>query len=1620
MPGGTTGGERYERHRLLGEGGGGEVWLAEDRLQPSRLVALKGLSEASRGREDSLRREFATLASLRHPNLVEVFDFDLDPESGLPRFTLEYVEGEDLVATVRREGPEALLDLAAEALRALAFLHDFGLVHRDLKPENLLVRARPRLGSRLVVLDFGLALRGGAAEEPAPGLGGTLPYLAPELFDGAPADRRSDLYALGIVLYEAVHGRPPYLPKGSDLGAFLKVIREGRRARPAMPAGFSEGFARWLEEMIAPDPAARPAEAAEALARLNAASGSGYPVETAVSRAARLASGQPPGRERELAQLWEHLAAADGPRLVWLCGGAGSGKSRLLRWLASDGVARGFSVVVPPQGIPVVGEDRDEAAVEDLLARLRAQAAERPAVVLLDEVEQGGSRTALLLERVAREPKGPPLRVVAALRPAELRHASLRKLLGDTGLVPSLRRVDLEPMGPDGVRALAERATGHEAVSEARVRWLVETSEGNPLVAESLLVEGAWERRGRVHGARTIAESVARRLELLSPGARAWLEALCILGGPSDGAIVARLARLEGPPGLEVAREVAALGLAVERDGRWSPESRAVVEQVRSGLLAERARELHRLAARLSLEVGGEPADPWRLARLWSGAGDAEEAVACALRAAQMEDAAQRPAEAAERYGFTLRHLARRDPRRRELRLKQGEAFWLAGQHQAAARAFGSAVRLSGEPIARAEALLCQARALVLASRFERARVAAEEAREVFRQTSQRGRDAEARRVLAMVLARQSRWGEALRAILGAWEDLVAGSDKRGLADAFHLRAMCESNLRMPDAEGHLRDAMDLYASLGLPQLLAKSTIGLAAWYRRTGRLKEARALLEHSLREAEKRRDLVALSFISNNLATTCEQGGFFDKALHHAREGQAAALYLGEPSRALNSLNIQANVLRVLGRPAEAIEELRSAFTFQDHAIEPELLDTARITLAEAMIAVGGEQRSGTRELLEKAKAGSLERGQKRLLLCALIGLMEHHVAQGSDEEIERTWAEYQEQAREAGPELEGWMVPEAELAGAKGLLGRQRFEEAFGAASRAAECAREADRPDLSAAAMAVVAQALQRSGDVLGEEAALSSGRRALDEAAARIKDSSMRRDFVARSDFLPLRRSNAHSSEHRLLVLYDMIRAVNSETDPEALLESILDMALKVVQAERGMILLRAEEGDAFSVRLARNLERETAEDAETFSRHVVSRASEGEAILSLDAGHDDRFSDFKSVSLYRIRSLMCVPLRSRGRITGTVYVDSRREGRLFSQEDLRFLEAFADHAALALENARARARLENENRRLQVLAGTRVQLDNIIGRSEPMQRVFDIIEKMAASELPVLIQGESGTGKELVARAIHFRGPRRKKIILSENCAALPETLLESELFGHVRGAFTGADRDRVGLFEQAHGGTLFLDEVGDMSPAMQARLLRVIEDGEVRRVGDSRAIRVDVRVIAATNKDLQAEVGAARFREDLLYRLQVLMIQLPPLRERPGDVPLLTERLLDRIAGERSRPAPRLGREVLDLFERYSWPGNVRQLENTLHRLLVLAGDGPIDVSLIESDAGLRSALLGSPASSEPMLSLSRTEKEQIRLALSASGGNRDRAARLLGISRATIYRKIKEYRLG
>ena len=343
----------------------------------------------------------------------------------------------------------------------------------------------------------------------------------------------------------------------------------------------------------------------------------------------------------------------------------------------------------------------------------------------------------------------------------------------------------------------------------------------------------------------------------------------------------------------------------------------------------------------------------------------------------------------------------------------------------------------------------------------------------------------------------------------------------------------------------------------------------------------------------------------------------------------------------------------------------------------------------------------------------------------------------------------------------------------------------------------------------------------------------------------------------------------------------------------------------------------------------------------------------------------------------------------------------------------------ADEIILTLKKAEERERLREENVRLREEVQKDYGLENIVAKSEAMTKVFDLIRKVAKYKSSVLITGESGTGKELVAKAIHYISDRKDKPLISINCGAIPENLLETELFGHVKGAFTDAIRSKRGLFEMAHRGTMFLDEVGELPQSLQVKLLRVLQDGEIRRVGDTAAAKVDVRIIAATAKDLVEEVKGGRFREDLYYRLSVLPIHLPPLRDRREDIPLLVDHFIAQYNRKLGLKISGVSKEVMKRFLQYSWPGNVRELENTIERAMVLS-----EKDLIGLEALPTHMQKGEEETQLPTgLSIKKNTKEmEIRLikkALMATRGNRVRAARLLEISRMALLQKLKEYGL-
>jgi len=314
--------------------------------------------------------------------------------------------------------------------------------------------------------------------------------------------------------------------------------------------------------------------------------------------------------------------------------------------------------------------------------------------------------------------------------------------------------------------------------------------------------------------------------------------------------------------------------------------------------------------------------------------------------------------------------------------------------------------------------------------------------------------------------------------------------------------------------------------------------------------------------------------------------------------------------------------------------------------------------------------------------------------------------------------------------------------------------------------------------------------------------------------------------------------------------------------------------------------------------------------------------------------------------------------------------------------------------------------------RLEALERTlkkRQKLEHIIGRSEAVQVMFDLIDNLAEVDTTVLITGESGTGKELVAEALHFRSDRREAPLVKVNCAALPENLLESELFGHLKGSFTGALKDKIGRFEQAHGGTIFLDEIGDISPAMQVRLLRVLQNKEIEKVGSTETIKVDVRIVAATNQDLPQKVRDGEFREDLYYRLRVVQIPMPPLRDRRDDIPLLVDHFVAMYNQRFKRQVQGVTDAAIMQLTRYDWPGNIRELQHAIEHAFVLCRDTALDVCHLPPEFYAPSSMTTSPQEADD-------ESSKIVAALEKAGWNKSRAARLLGISRRTIYRKITE----
>jgi len=495
---------------------------------------------------------------------------------------------------------------------------------------------------------------------------------------------------------------------------------------------------------------------------------------------------------------------------------------------------------------------------------------------------------------------------------------------------------------------------------------------------------------------------------------------------------------------------------------------------------------------------------------------------------------------------------------------------------------------------------------------------------------------------------------------------------------------------------------------------------------------------------------------------------------------------------------------------------------------------------------------------------------------------------------------------------------------------------------------------------------------------------------------------------------PARRDDA---DRRLVLLYEISHAIGAIGDTDELLGRMLAAILDVLGCERALVgVWEAPQG---SLRRIVRTRGSIAPDEIVVSRGIVDAIlmRREQVIINSETGRNAPATLVRE----RVRSAMAVPLAVGERVLGFLYVDNREHVARFTPKDLDFLTSLGHLTAAALESAE---RFQKAAAVAEVVAAAN-PLDEILGESAPIKRLKTLIRKYATAQgTNVLIRGESGTGKELVARALHTVSPRAGGPFVALNCAAIPETMIESELFGHDKGAFTGAVRDKRGKFAMANGGTLFLDEIGDLDLAAQAKVLRAIQEGEIQPLGSEMARRVNVRVVAATHKDLLKEIAAKRFREDLYYRLNVVEIEVPPLREREGDVELLAQALLRSASLSMGKRLQGFTPAALAALRRHLWPGNVRELRNEMERAAIIAESTVIDLSDLSARIGAGGP--GRPCSAPPAASLAErfaelepTERTIIAEAIKTARGNLSEAARLLGITRIRMRRRVERFGL-
>lgn len=1614
---------KYRVKYSLGGGGFSDVYLVDGPTGQCALKLLKGeLAALKKSALAEFKNEFAILKDMRHPNIASILDFGYDEELERYYYTSELIEGLDLVRATEGMPLTKVTDLFVQALRALSYLHSYRIYHFDIKAANLLVIGSDK--PEVKIIDFGLA-----GIDPGGRLIGTPSYMAPEIAARERADGRADLYSLGVLWYSAIIRKNPFRAKSSG-----ETVERQLKFFPPVPSELVPTVPAWIDQivmrLIEKNPANRFASASAVIREINRLGGSDYPLETRETLLSYLPEeGRFVGRSDEIEVLEEDITRArsepgmSGGAIVK--GDVGCGKSRILKEIkyrsqltdakiewASAQDADAFSMWCGLLGEHLGSGNGFMAFMLD-----DAQSA------LVDEEMR--TRLISLIAKASRPSKGASAWIVLATRSIadKTTWQSLESLLP--------RQIEMKPFSSEEMADYIASLTGLDVPPKPLLKGLFERTEGNPLFLTELLkslIEGGglFDEKGRWNAAifedvgvdfskaaipSTVGGLLMERTRDLSKGARSVVEVLAAVGRPSVASELGKFAGLKDP-GSPI-RDMVASGLLDRGEGFTVRFHNALLAQtICESVPDERLRKIHDRIAGVLKEEGADEAEVLEHVSLGS---DDEAAYDAAMKLGERALVAGWGDKAAGYINRGLDLVPQNDVEKRvEVQLKLGEAFLIghdydaATEHFAAVEALISACAASEEMSRwRAEVLARIGGTYIKLQQFDRARAAFHDARSALKKA---GGD--------------MRLSITMDNFLGSIKFLEGRLDEA--RRVFEDTRERTTRLIPEDAERVTNNDLGMV-------LVALGDLG------------EASRIFEEDLKKAEAIGDDLLKGRAYYNRAQLAGARGDFEDAIKEYKR-------CIEVCRSSHNTELLLRAYNGLGNTYQVKEDPDQSLAFYDRGM--------------ALHERTGDLRGGAAIAINM---GSVEaqRGRVDAALDHVVPAVEY--LRSLAMKTASDWTSLSRGLLELG-----------DIAKNEGRYdeARANLEEARSIASKISQAASQRFWILVT---LAEVAHAQNRTGELsdlmgmLGPLASHEAEKQTLDKLKADLgKDVNPtgapsvsksvddvpkegRRKTVERGE-TPRGTSDDSRRYRRIL---DINKLIAAEGDVDYVLKTVLYYALDFTRAEAGAILL-LESDDEIAVACQRNME--GREDDVEFSTTLARKVLEtGEPVRTDDAVSDDRFSREESVCAHELKSILCLPVKARRRIIGALYLENRFQVGAFSSADMTLLDAFTDQVGLAIETARllkASARKEEtlsselaeasrraehyEELLKQAPVEYRLDYGAIAGRSPGMENILRTLDKVADTEITVFVYGESGTGKELIARALHDNHSTRSSgSFVAINCGAIPETLIEAELFGYKAGAFTGASRDKKGLIEEASGGTLFLDEIGELKSDLQVKLLRVLQERECTRIGETKPHPVDVRVVAASNRDVEKMLSDGMFREDLYYRICQMKIEVPPLRERPEDLPFLVQRFIAEMAGERKLTvAPKLMRRFLE----YDWPGNVRELENLVQVLCALVEGDAIDVDSIPqnhpmarmgkagakkvSTASKVSRVLEWPADNsniriddaneyDPSKSWKDYERVIMAKCYEANGFNARNAAQELDVAPTTLYSRLKEYGL-